>query len=63
MKKNMGSLDRTLRIVVGLILISLVFWGPQTSWGWIGLIPILTGFVNWCPAYVPFKISTFKKGE
>ena len=61
MKKNMGSFDRTLRIIAGLVLISLVFWGPQTAWGWIGLIPLLTGLVSWCPAYVPFNISTLKK--
>ena len=63
MKKNMGSLDKASRIVVGLVLISLVFWGPQTAWGWIGLIPLATGFIGWCPAYVPFKISTLGKGK
>ena len=41
--KNVGGIDRPLRIIVGLILISLVFVGPQTPWGWLGLIPLLTG--------------------
>ena len=60
MKKNMGKIDKTLRIIVGLVLISLVFIGPQTPWGWIGLIPLLTSLVGWCPLYVPFKWSTIK---
>lgn len=60
MKKNMGTVDRTLRIIVGLVLISLVFIGPQTPWGWIGLIPLGTSLVGFCPVYLPFKFSTKK---
>jgi hypothetical protein len=63
MKKNMGSLDRTLRIIAGLVLILLVFVGPQTPWGWLGLILIGTSLVSWCPLYIPFKISTIKKNK
>ncbi len=63
MTKNMGSIDKTLRIIVGLVLILLVFVGPKTPWGWIGLIPLVTGLVNWCPVYLPFKISTVKKSK
>jgi ABC-type polysaccharide/polyol phosphate export permease len=48
---NVGSLDRMLRILVGLVLIACVFVGPQTPWGWVGLIPLLTGLVRFCPAY------------
>ena len=62
MKKNMGKVDRVLRGIVGVILIALVFVGPQTPWGWIGLIPLVTAFVSFCPAYFPFKFSTIKKG-
>lgn len=51
MTRNVGSLDRGLRIVIGLILISLVFVGPQTAWGWLGLIPLATGLLGTCPAY------------
>ena len=63
MKKNMGTIDRSLRIIVGVILLLLVFVGPQTPWGWLGLIPLATGFTSWCPAYLPFKFTTLKKGE
>lgn len=58
---NMGSTDRLLRIVAGLILISLVFIGPKTVWGWIGLVPLLTGLIRWCPAYTILGINTVKK--
>jgi hypothetical protein len=51
MSCNVGGLDRVLRIVVGLALIALVFVGPHTPWGWIGVI-------GWCPAYVPFGVSS-----
>lgn len=49
--KNVGSLDRTLRIIIGLVLLSLVFIGPQTPWGFIGIILIVTGFISFCPIY------------
>lgn len=55
---NEGSLDRTLRIVVGLVLLSLVFIGPQTPWGWIGLVPLVTGLVGFCPVYRLLGINT-----
>ncbi len=58
---NVGSWDRWLRIVVGLFLISLVFWGPKTWWGLIGIIPVLTGVFRYCPAYTLCKISTVGK--
>lgn len=51
MTRNVGTIDRVLRIVLGLVLIALVFVGPQTPWGWIGVIPLLTGLVSFCPAY------------
>ena len=63
MKKNMGGIDRVLRGIVGIVLISLVFVGPQTAWGWIGLVPLLTAIVSFCPAYFPFKFSTIKKDK
>lgn len=58
MPRNEGTIDRLLRIAVGAILIALVFVGPQTPWGWIGVIPLVTGFVGWCPAYRIFGIRT-----
>lgn len=51
MEKNIGSVDRLVRMVVGLMLIALVFVGPQTPWGWLGVIPLLTAFVSFCPLY------------
>jgi Inner membrane protein YgaP-like, transmembrane domain len=60
MKCNVGGVDRTLRIIVGIGLLSLVFVGPQTAWGWIGALPLLTGLFGFCPAYVPFGIKTCK---
>ena len=61
MKQNVGSIDKILRIVVGLVLIALVFIGPKTPWGWIGIIVLVTGLFNFCPAYIPFKFNTKKE--
>ncbi len=58
MSRNVGTVDRVIRVVVGLVLISLVFWGPQTNWGWIGLVPLVTGLVGSCPAYKLLGLST-----
>jgi hypothetical protein len=60
MKVNEGSIDRVVRIVAGLVLISLVFIGPQSPWGWVGVIPLATGLIGWCPAYTLFGIDTCK---
>ncbi|MFN3463505.1 MAG: DUF2892 domain-containing protein [Terricaulis sp.] len=58
MQINEGALDRILRVVIGLAIISLVFIGPQTPWAWFGLVPLLTGLVGFCPAYAIFGIRT-----
>ena len=58
MTANVGNLDRTLRIIAGLALLSLVFVGPQTYWGLIGLIPLVTGFFAFCPAYRLLGLSS-----
>ncbi|MGB5078740.1 MAG: DUF2892 domain-containing protein [Sphingorhabdus sp.] len=58
---NVGNLDRLLRIAVGIALIAMVFVGPKTGWGWIGLVPLLTGLVRWCPAYRLLGINSCKK--
>ncbi|MDT0507154.1 DUF2892 domain-containing protein [Novosphingobium sp. MMS21-SN21R] len=50
-KSNVGGIDRILRIIAGLVLIALVFVGPKTAWGWIGLVPLLTGLLRTCPLY------------
>jgi hypothetical protein len=66
MTPNVGGIDRTLRIVAGIALLSLFFVleGNARYWGLIGIVPILTGTLRWCPAYLPFGISTCstKKG-
>jgi hypothetical protein len=61
MKRNMGTLDRAIRILVGLVLLSLVFIGPQTLWGLIGIVPIATALLGWCPPYQWFGINTCGK--
>jgi hypothetical protein len=55
---NEGTIDRALRVVVGAIILSLAFVGPQTPWGYIGLVPILTGVIGFCPAYKLLGIDT-----
>jgi hypothetical protein len=57
-KTNVGGIDRILRIVVGLVLIALVFVGPKTPWGWIGIIPLATGFLRTCPLYSLIGLNT-----
>lgn len=56
--ENVGTLDRILRIVLGAVLISLVFVGPQSLWGLVGLIPLVTGLFGHCPLYRLFGLST-----
>lgn len=58
MIRNEGGLDRAIRVIAGLGLISLAFVGPQTAWGWIGLVPLLTGIVGFCPAYRLIGLNT-----
>ena len=55
---NIGNTERILRAVVGLAIISLVFVGPQSPWGWLGLIPLATAALGWCPPYALLGIST-----
>jgi len=58
---NIGNADRIARIIVGVVLIALVFVGPKTAWGWIGLVPLLTGLVRWCPLYRLIGVNTCGK--
>ncbi len=60
MKKNVGSTDRIIRIIIGLAIGAIGYY-YQSWWGLLGLIPILTALINFCPLYVPFKINTGKK--
>jgi hypothetical protein len=56
--RNEGTVDRVLRVIAGAALVSLVFVGPETPWGWIGLVPLVTGLVGNCPVYSLLGIST-----
>ena len=60
MMRNLAGFEKVIRIVVGLALISLVFVGPQTQWGWLGLILLATGSMSFCPIYRLLGISTYK---
>ena len=61
MSKNERTIDRILRVVGGIILLSLTVVGPETPWGYIGLVPLLTGLVGYCPLYSILGICTLKK--
>ncbi|MEZ5819842.1 MAG: DUF2892 domain-containing protein [Bradyrhizobium sp.] len=63
MTRNVGSVDRVVRVVVGLALLSLVFVGPKTMWGLLGLVPLLTAVLGWCPPYAMLGISTCKSRQ
>jgi hypothetical protein len=58
MKTNEGTIDRALRVLAGLVLIALTLTGTIGAWGWIGLVPIATGLIGWCPAYTLLGIKT-----
>ena len=58
MKQNVGGIDRVVRIVVGAALVGGTLAGLIGVWGWIGIVPMLTGAVGWCPAYCPLGIKT-----
>ncbi len=58
MKMNEGTIDRALRVIAGLVLITLAATGTVGVWGWIGIMPVLTGAIGICPAYSIFGVST-----
>lgn len=63
MPHNMGTIDRTIRVILGVVLLMLVFVGPRTAWGYVGLLPLLTGIVGYCPTYQLFGWSTNRDGR
>ncbi len=63
MKQNVHNVERVVRVIVGLAIFSLVFIGPKSVWGWLGLIPLATGLIGWCPPYALFGFSTRTKPE
>lgn len=63
MKQNVGNIERVVRIVAGLGILSLTMIGPQSLWGLLGIVPLLTGLVGWCPPYALLGINTCGKKE
>jgi hypothetical protein len=63
MKLNVGGIDRILRIVVGLVLIGLTLTGTIGVWGWLGVVPLATGAIGWCPPYAIFGFNTCSMKE
>ncbi|MDP2366959.1 DUF2892 domain-containing protein [Rhodoferax sp.] len=58
MKLNVGGVDRIARIVIGLVLLGLAASGTVGWWGWLGIVPLATGAIGWCPPYAIFGFST-----
>lgn len=61
MKQNIGNIERVIRVLVGVGILSLAFVGPASPWGYLGIVPILTGLIGWCPPYALLGISTCGK--
>jgi hypothetical protein len=60
MEQNIHHVERVLRVFIGLFLMSLAFWGPTSLWFLLGIIPLSTGLIGWCPLYTMLGISTRK---
>ena len=58
MGMNVGGVDRTVRIVAGVALVGMAVAGIGAPWTWVGVVPLATGAIGWCPAYLPFGLST-----
>ena len=64
MGRNVGTIDKVIRVLIGLALVSLVFVGPQSPWGWIGIVPLATAVMGFCPLYSLIGVSTrFSPGK
>ncbi|KHD90041.1 MAG: membrane protein [Bdellovibrio sp. ArHS] len=63
MKKNIHPVERIIRIVLGAALTSLAFWGPANPWFLLGLVPLITGLLGWCPPYALLGINTCRLGK
>lgn len=62
MTSNVGTVDRVLRVLIGLGLLSLIFFGPKTLWGLVGLVPLATAAAGFCPLYRLVGLSTCRRG-
>ena len=58
MKTNEGGIDRVVRIVAGLVLLGLMATGTIGWWGWLGIVPLATGLIGWCPVYTLLGMNT-----
>jgi hypothetical protein len=58
MKKNIGTAERIVRVVAGIVILSLSFVGPKSPWAYLGVLPLLSGLIGWCPPYALLGIST-----
>jgi hypothetical protein len=63
MKRNIGNVERVIRVAAGLGILSLTFIGPQSLWGLLGVVPLATGLIGWCPPYAMLGISTCSKDK
>jgi hypothetical protein len=63
MKKNVHTIERGARVLIGAVLMSLAFWGPSNSWFLLGIVPVLTGLLGWCPPYAMLGINTCNLGK
>ncbi len=63
MKTNIHPIERIIRIILGLGLTSLAFWGPTNKWFLIGLLPLVTGSIGWCPPYAMLGVNTCTLGK
>ncbi|MBV8037680.1 DUF2892 domain-containing protein [Roseateles sp.] len=61
MRANEGTLDRGLRVVAGLALVALAASGKIGAWGWMGVVPLLTGVLGWCPLYTLLGLNTCRR--
>lgn len=58
MKKNIGNVERVVRVILGIVVVSLTFVGPRSPWAFLGIIPIVTGVIGYCPPYALLGIDT-----
>jgi hypothetical protein len=63
MKPNIGKVERVVRVVVGIGVLSLAFVGPRTAWAYLGILPLLSGLIGWCPPYALLGISTVRTSK
>lgn len=63
MQRNVGDIERVVRVIAGLGILSLVFVGPQSLWGLVGLVPLFTGVTGWCPPYQLLGINTCSRKD